>query len=119
MKKITKILLSCFMLLIFTVPAHAISGVDYGKNYTLNGTLTNTYITGSATGANSSNVNVDLEDAKYFNGRQTITASSISAMTYITYYGTSLEKFERWKSVDIYGTLSSDSHVTHIHLSVN
>lgn len=116
MKKLTKFLLVCIMILTFIVPAHAASSAtDDGGTYILNGEITNTYVQGRATGTNSSNVNVTIYKPIYIRtDKATKTASNRSAMTYINYYGTSLDLFWKWKSATVKGILPSNASPTEV-----
>lgn len=118
MKKFTIILLASFLLLFNSTSTHAASVESEGGKYTLNGTITNTYFNARATGENSSNVNVGITTAKYVRTDRAIATISInqSAMTYITYYGTSISNFAKWREAKIYGSLPSNQYKLYLTL---
>ena len=122
MKKIVKILLVCFMFLISAVPVKAEdSATASGYGYTLKGKITDTYISASATGEKSSDVNVSLTYTYYVNtAGNTVPVASRSAMTYISYYGSSIgAAFWKWSRVTVTGTALSSGGTTALRTLIN
>lgn len=115
MKKFMMILLIGCMIFTNSISIKASDSAStdaYG--YTLKGSIYDTYISASATGNKSSNVNVQLTNAYYINtAGNSIKASNKSAMTYVSYYGSSIgAAFFKWDYVTVKGTDLSTNYTT-------